>query len=54
MGFRRVQLTGKDVRWWPVFSYLILYRHHDETVQVLRILHSARNLDHILSQPGSL
>ena len=49
-----MRLTGKDIRWWPVFRYLILYRNHDETVQILRILHSARNLDYILSQPGSL
>ena len=54
MGFQRMRLTGKDIRWWPVFRYLILYRNHDETVQILRVLHSARNLDYILSQPGSL
>lgn len=25
IGFRRPQLTGRDVRWWPVHRYLLVY-----------------------------
>ena len=43
MGALRTDI-GKGIRHLVVGNYLILYRVEDETVQVLRYLHGARNL----------
>ena len=44
IGFRRPQLTGRDVRWWPVHSYLVVYDPRAIPLRVLRVLHGARDL----------
>jgi antitoxin ParD1/3/4/toxin ParE1/3/4 len=44
IGFRRPQLTGRDVRWWPVHSYLVVYDPQAIPLRVLRVLHGARDL----------
>lgn len=48
MGFRRRHLTGDEVRWWPVFKYLILYRDLEQPIEILRVVHGSRDLDQIL------
>lgn len=47
MGWQRHDLTGSDVRWWQVHSYLIVYDAESEPVRVLRILHAARELGRV-------
>lgn len=44
IGFRRPQLTGRDVRWWPVQSYLVVYDPQAIPLRVLRVFHGARDL----------
>ena len=53
IGFHRHQLTSPDVRWWPVFRYLVLYDPESEPLAILRILHGVRDLDAILDGPAS-
>ena len=49
MGHRRDDLTSrKDVLFWPVYSYLIIYRPHTKPLEILRILHGKRNIKNIL------
>lgn len=46
----------KDVRLWLVRGfdkYLIFYRATAEVVEILRVLHSARDIDNILSDEES-
>ncbi|MDR3423823.1 MAG: type II toxin-antitoxin system RelE/ParE family toxin [Alphaproteobacteria bacterium] len=38
---------GNDLRYFPVGSYLILYRERPDGVEIVRVLHSARNLEAI-------
>jgi len=38
---------GKDLRYFPVGSYIILYREIAEGVEIVRVLHGARNLEAI-------
>lgn len=45
----------KDIRLWFVKGfekYLIFYRATDELVEIVRVLHSARDIDRILSGEG--
>jgi plasmid stabilization system protein ParE len=41
MGHRRADLTGDDVRFWSVYSYLIVYRERDP-IEILRVYHAKR------------
>jgi antitoxin ParD1/3/4 len=47
-GHWRRDLTDASVKFFPVYSYLIVYRHGTEPVQLVSILHGHRNLGHIL------
>lgn len=43
LGQSRPEL-GQDVRSFPVRSYLVFYRKAPPTIQVLRVLHGARDI----------
>ncbi|HKI11628.1 MAG TPA: type II toxin-antitoxin system RelE/ParE family toxin [Candidatus Acidoferrum sp.] len=49
-GHTRADLTPRNVLFWPVGSYLIVYRHNEEfaEVQIVAVLHAARDLPAIL------
>ncbi len=44
IGHRREDLTNKPVLFWPVGSYLIIYRHTPKAVEVIRVLHGALDI----------
>ena len=41
-------LTDKPVRFWPVRSYLIIYRPDTTPLQIVRVLHGARDIESLL------
>ncbi len=41
IGRRREDLTDKPVLFWPVGSYLIIYRRAAKSVDIVRVLHGA-------------
>ena len=43
-------LTSADVRFFPVYSYLIVYRPKAKPLQVVAILHGARDVARLLLQ----
>jgi plasmid stabilization system protein ParE len=47
-GHRRRDLTGADVRFFPVYSYLIVYRPDTTPLQVAAILHGAGDIARLL------
>lgn len=47
-GHRRKDLTEEDVKFFPVYSYLIVYRAETEPLQIVSILHGRRDLEKIL------
>ena len=49
MGHLREDLTDEPIRFWPVYSYLIIYRPETRPLQVLRVLHGARDVRTILA-----
>jgi plasmid stabilization system protein ParE len=48
MGHTRRDLTERSVRFWPVGSYLIVYRERTEVLQVLAILHGSRDIPEVI------
>lgn len=51
-GHIRQDLTSRPLRFWSVYSYLIVYDPGAQPVEVLRILHGHRNLEALLKQPS--
>ena len=47
-GHLREDLTDEPIRFWTIFSFLILYDLAREPVEVVRILHGARDVASIL------
>ncbi len=50
IGHVREDLADKTIRFWPVHSYLIVYRPETRPLQVLRVLHGARDVRRILER----
>lgn len=47
MGHTRSDLTQRDVRFWPVGSYLIVYRV-GTVLQMVAVLHGARDVTEVI------
>jgi len=47
-GHRRADLTDQDVRFYSVYSYLIVYRPETTPLQIVTILHGRRDVERIL------
>jgi len=47
-GHMRTDLTSKNVRFWPVGSYLVVYRDHSDGVQIVAVLHGSRDVPSVL------
>jgi plasmid stabilization system protein ParE len=41
-------LQDSQVRIWPVQNYVIVFRRRGEEIEVLRVLHGARDLEDLL------
>ncbi len=49
MGHARTDLTLKSVRFWPVGSYLVVYRDYSDGVQIVAVLHGSRDVPSVLN-----
>jgi len=47
-GHRRRDLTAADVRFFPVYAYLIVYRPETKPLQIVSVLHASRDIARIL------
>jgi plasmid stabilization system protein ParE len=47
-GHSRPDLTLEDLRFWPVRSYLVVYREKSVPLQIVAIFHGARDIPSIL------
>jgi plasmid stabilization system protein ParE len=50
VGHWRRDLTDESVRFFAVYSYLIVYRPETRPLQVVAILHGSRDVERILSK----
>jgi len=51
MGHVREDLMARSVRFWPVYSYLVVYRAETKPLQVLRVLSGYRDIAALLGGP---
>jgi len=47
-GHVRDDLTSRPVKFWPIYSYLIVYDPETKPVEIVRVLHGMRDLEGIL------
>ena len=52
-GHVREDLTNIDVKFWPVFSYLIVYRSASRPIEIVRIVHGSQYITRILGKIGN-
>jgi plasmid stabilization system protein ParE len=50
IGHTRADLADEGVRFWPVFSYLVIYRSDTRPIQVVRVLHGKRDVRRLLEE----
>ena len=50
LGHLREDLADEPLRFWPVYSYLIIYDPQSRPIQVLRILHGARDVRALMDE----
>jgi len=48
MGHLRVDWADRRHRFWPVYSYIIMYRYETKPLQILRVVSGYRNLAELL------
>ena len=48
LGYRRPDWTDEPVRFWAVRSYVIVYRPDSQPLQVVRIIHGARDVPRLI------
>jgi toxin ParE1/3/4 len=53
IGHWREELADRRHRFFPVHSYLIVYRHETKPLQIIRVLHGARDVHDILGDAPS-
>jgi antitoxin ParD1/3/4/toxin ParE1/3/4 len=51
MGHRREEWADRRHRFWPVYSYIIMYRPETKPLQILRIVSGYRDLAELLKNP---
>src|SRR5262249_35850148 len=50
MGHKREDLASEVLRFWPVRNYLIIYLPETTPIEIVRVLHGARDIQRILSE----
>jgi antitoxin ParD1/3/4/toxin ParE1/3/4 len=48
MGHLREDLADEPLRFWRVYSYLIIYRPDSQPLEIVRVLHGARDISTLL------
>jgi antitoxin ParD1/3/4 len=50
MGHSRKDLTGRPVLFFPLYSYLVVYKPDPEPVRIMAVLRGTRNVRRVLKQ----
>lgn len=50
MGHLRTDLAPEPVRFWQVYSFLVVYRPDTRPLQILRVLHASRDVRRLLEE----
>lgn len=49
-GHTREDLTSSAVRFWPVYSYLVIYRPETTPLQIVGVVHASRDVPEVLRE----
>ena len=49
-GHIREDLTDAPIKFWPVYSYLIVYDPATRPIEIIRVIHGSREVSSVLSQ----
>lgn len=52
LGHVREDLTNRPLKFWSVYSYLVVYDPAGEPLTIVAVLHGARNVAQILKEIG--
>ena len=52
MGHERKDVTELPVRFWSVFNYLVVYRVVDKQIEIVTVVHGARELKTFFAKLG--
>jgi antitoxin ParD1/3/4/toxin ParE1/3/4 len=50
LGHTREDLTERPVRFWPVGRYLVIYRPDRTPIDIIAVLHGARDVPRVLTE----
>jgi len=50
LGHKREDLTSLPVLFWAVWSYLVIYKPETKPLEVVRVLHGARDVEALLGE----
>ncbi len=50
MGHSREDLSDDDVLFWPIYNYLVVYIPDTDPLEVVRVMHGARDVKTILEE----
>jgi toxin ParE1/3/4 len=50
IGHARHDLTDENVRFWSVYSHLVVYEHEVRPIRIVRVLHGARDLESLFAR----
>ena len=48
LGHTREDLTDLPVRFWTVWSFLVIYKAQTQPLEIVRVLHGARDIEALL------
>ena len=51
IGHTRQDLTDRPLRFWSVFSYLVVYDPSSRPLSIVAVLHGARDVELLLKKP---
>lgn len=52
LGNARPDVTDRPLRFWAVYSWLIVYRPGRNPLEIIRILHGSRDLPNVIGHDG--
>lgn len=52
VGHARDDLTGRPLKFWSVYSYLVVYEPAADPLTIVAVLHGARDVGRILKEIG--
>lgn len=50
LGHKRRYLTSRELLFWPVYSYLVIYQPNTKPINIIALLHGSRDVKKVLNK----